>query len=74
MLRDVAYQSNTPVFWNAMDMIGGPVVLLDGRIVQRRQGRAGAVELGQPRLRAGAVQERHDSQHEARHMTLQASR
>jgi TldD protein len=23
MLRDVAYQSNTPVFWNAMDMIGG---------------------------------------------------
>jgi TldD protein len=24
MLRDVAYQSNTPVFWNAMDMIGGP--------------------------------------------------
>ena len=24
MLRDVAYQSNTPVFWNSMDMIGGP--------------------------------------------------
>jgi TldD protein len=24
MLRDVAYQSSTPVFWNAMDMIGGP--------------------------------------------------
>jgi TldD protein len=23
MLRDVAYQANTPVFWNAMDMIGG---------------------------------------------------
>ncbi|RPI50409.1 MAG: TldD/PmbA family protein [Acidobacteria bacterium] len=23
MLRDVAYQSNTPVFWNALDMIGG---------------------------------------------------
>jgi TldD protein len=23
MLRDVAYQSNTPVFWNAMDLIGG---------------------------------------------------
>ena len=23
MLRDVAYQSNTPVFWNSMDMIGG---------------------------------------------------
>ncbi|MDB4878262.1 MAG: peptidase modulator of gyrase [Gemmatimonadetes bacterium] len=24
MLKDVAYQSNTPVFWSAMDMIGGP--------------------------------------------------
>jgi TldD protein len=24
MLKDVAYQSNTPVFWNAMDAIGGP--------------------------------------------------
>jgi TldD protein len=23
MLRDLAYQSNTPVFWNAMDMVGG---------------------------------------------------
>jgi TldD protein len=23
MLRDVAYQRNTPVFWNSMDMIGG---------------------------------------------------
>jgi TldD protein len=23
MLRDVAYQSNTPVFWNSMDLIGG---------------------------------------------------
>jgi TldD protein len=23
MLRDVAYQSNTPAFWNSMDMIGG---------------------------------------------------
>jgi TldD protein len=23
MLRDVAYQSNTPIFWNSLDMIGG---------------------------------------------------
>jgi TldD protein len=23
MLKDIAYQSNTPYFWNAMDMIGG---------------------------------------------------
>ena len=73
MLRDVAYQSNTPVFWNCDGHDRRPVVVLDGRIVQRRQGRAGAVELGQPRLRAGALQERHDSQHEAHRMTLQAS-
>ena len=24
MLKDVAYQANTPAFWNSMDMIGGP--------------------------------------------------
>jgi TldD protein len=24
MLKDVAYQSSTPVFWSSMDMIGGP--------------------------------------------------
>ena len=24
MLKDVAYQASTPVFWNSMDMIGGP--------------------------------------------------
>jgi TldD protein len=24
MLKDVAYQANTPVFWKSMDMIGGP--------------------------------------------------
>jgi TldD protein len=23
MLKDVAYQANTPQFWNSMDMIGG---------------------------------------------------
>ena len=23
MLKDVAYQASTPVFWNSMDMIGG---------------------------------------------------
>jgi TldD protein len=23
-LKDVAYQSSTPVFWSSMDMIGGP--------------------------------------------------
>jgi TldD protein len=24
MLKDVAYQGNTPIFWNSMDLIGGP--------------------------------------------------
>ena len=39
---DVAYQSNTPVFWNSMDMIGGKSSYWLGGVVQRRQGRAGA--------------------------------
>ena len=40
MLRDVAYQSNTPMFWSSMDMIGGKSSVLDGRVLQRRKGRA----------------------------------
>lgn len=31
LLKDVAYQSRTPDFWNAMDMIGGPTVINTGR-------------------------------------------
>ena len=42
MLRDVAYQSSTPVFWNSHGHDRRQVVLLDGRIVQRRKRRAGA--------------------------------
>ena len=63
MLRDVAYQSNTPEFWNAMDMIGGKSSYWLGGVVQRRQGRAVADQLGEPRLRAGAVPQRDDHQH-----------
>ena len=42
MLRDVAYQSNTPIFWNSMDMIGGKssywlaVRLTTARVNRRR--------------------------------------
>ena len=74
MLRDVAYQSNTPVFWNSMDMIGGQVVVLAGRLVQRRQGRAAQVELGEPRLRAGALPQRQHPQHRAERMKLSSTR
>ena len=73
MLRDVAYQSNTPVFWNSMDMIGGTVVLLAGRLLQRRQRRAVADQLGEPRVRAGALPQRHDPQHEAERVSAQAA-
>ena len=63
---------HTPVFWNSMDMIGGPVVVLARRLVRRRQGRAVAVELGEPRLRAGALPQRQHHQHEEDGMIAQA--
>ena len=63
MLRDVAYQSNTPVFWNSMDMIGGKSSVLAGRSVQRRQGRAVASQLRQPRMPAVPLPQRHHPQH-----------
>ena len=70
MLKDVAYQSNTPVFWDSMDMIGGPKSVLARRRVHRRQGRAVAIELGEPRLSAGALPQRQHRQHrEGRLMT-----
>ena len=31
MLKDVAYQANTPDFWNSMDMIGGKSIVLARR-------------------------------------------
>ena len=58
MLKDVAYQGNTPIFWNSMDVIGGPGRVLDGRLVHRRQRRTVTGQLGQPWLRARAVPER----------------
>ena len=45
MLKDVAYQANTPEFWNSLDMIGGKSIVLARRLLRRRQGRAGPVEL-----------------------------
>ena len=63
MLRDVAYQARTPEFWNSMDMIGGPGELLDGRIVQRREGRTAAEQRGQPRLPARPVPRSDGRQH-----------
>ena len=47
MLRDVAYQSRTPEFWNAVAAIGDKRGLPARRVVLRRQGPAGT---GQRRL------------------------
>ena len=59
MLATSAYQNNAPVFWRSMDMIGGsPRTGWAG--LQRRQ--ALAEQLGEPRLRAGALPERDDPQ------------
>ena len=65
MLKDVAYQMRTPEFWNSMDMIGGKKSYFAGRRVRRRQGTAGQVERGEPRLRAGALPQRQRHQHRA---------
>ena len=54
-LRDVAYQSNTPEFWKSCDMLGGKATYDARRRVQRRQGPAGAEQLGQPRLSRRAL-------------------
>ena len=54
-LRDVAYQSNTPEFWKSLRHARRQVDLSAGRRVQRRQGPAGAEQLGQPRLPGRAV-------------------
>ena len=54
MLRDVAYQSNTPVFWNAMDMIGGKSSYWMGGSFNDGKGEPSQIKLGEPRLRAGA--------------------
>ena len=73
MLRDVAYQSNTPVFWNAMDMIGGQSSYWMGGSFNDGKGEPAQIELGEPWLRAGAVPERHHPQHEAHGMSAQAT-
>jgi TldD protein len=45
MLKDVAYQANTPVFWNSMDMIGGKSSYWLGGSFGDGKGEPGAVEL-----------------------------
>ena len=74
MLRDVAYQSQHAGVLELDGHDRRQVVVLDGRRVQRRQGRAVAEQLGEPRLRAGAVPERDDPQHRAERVMAQAPR
>ena len=63
MLRDVAYQSNTPVFWNSMDMIGGKSSYWLGGSFNDGKGEPSQVELGEPRMPAMPIPQRHDPQH-----------
>ena len=72
MLRDVAYQSNTPVFWNSMDMIGGKSSYWMGGAFNDGKGEPSQIKLGEPRLRAGAVPERDHPQHQADVVSAQA--
>ncbi len=54
MLKDVAYQSRTPDFWNAMDMIGGQSsYLMNGTFTDGKgqPGQANAVSHGTPPAR-----------------------
>ena len=55
MLKDVAYQANTPVFWNSMDMIGGQNSYWLGGSFGDGKRRTRSVQLREPRLRAGAL-------------------
>ena len=55
MLRDVAYQSTTPVFWNSMDMIGGQSSYWMGGAFNDGKGEPVADQFGEPRVRARAV-------------------
>ena len=68
MLKDVAYQSEHAGVLELDGHDRRQVVLLAGRRVQRRQGRAVADQLGEPRLRAGALPERQHPQHGAERM------
>jgi TldD protein len=54
MLKDVAYQSRTPDFWNAMDMIGGKSsYLMNGTFTDGKgqPGQVNAVSHGTPPAR-----------------------
>ncbi len=59
MLRDVAYQGNTPEFWNSLDMLGGPRSYELGGTVSDLKGQpaqVNAVSHGSPVGRFKAVQ------------------
>ena len=74
MLRDVAYQSNTPVFWNSLDMIGGKSSYWLGGSFNDGKGEPGTVELGEPWLPAVPIPQRHDPQHRAEVMTREQAK
>ena len=63
MLTDVAYQSNTPYFWNAMDMIGGKSSYWLGGSFNDGKGEPGQIQLGEPWVSAGALQAGQRGQH-----------
>ena len=73
MLRDVAYQSNTPMFWSSMDMIGGKSSYWMGGAFNDGKGEPSQSN-SEPRLRAGALPERDDPQHGTELVMAQASR
>lgn len=59
MLRDVAYQGNTPEFWNSLDMLGGPRSYdLGGTIsdIKGQPAQVSAVSHGSPVARFRGVQ------------------
>ena len=74
MLRDVAYQSNTPVFWSSLDMIGGKSSYWLGGSFNDGKGEPAQVELGEPRLPAVSIPQHHDSQHRAEVMTREEAK
>ncbi len=74
MLRDVAYQSNTPVFWGSLDMIGGKTSYWLGGSFNDGKGEPAQVELGEPWLPAVPIPQHHDPQHRAEVMTREEAK
>ena len=59
MLRDVAYVSRTPDFWNSLALLGGRAHLRARRQLLRRQGPAGPAQRRVARLSDRALSRRH---------------